>query len=50
MEAVEASEESSPAYTYGLHLIKDLLRTHSSKVVDRVVSRVMEPPMSEFKI
>jgi len=27
-----------------------LLRTNSNKVVDRVINKVMEAPMSEFKI
>ena len=33
-----------------MHLLKDLLNTNSHKVVDRVTSKVMSPPMSEFKI
>ena len=47
---MDQTEESSQEYTYNMHLLKDLLNTNSHKVVDRVTSKVMSPPMSEFKI
>jgi hypothetical protein len=50
LDSMDATDEGSPEYTRNLHLLKDLLRTSSAKVVDRVISKVMEPPMSEFKI
>ena len=47
---MDQTDEANADYTYNLHLLKDLLNTNSHKVVDRVISKVMEPPMSEFKI
>jgi hypothetical protein len=47
---MDETEESSADYTYNLHLLKDLLNTNSHKVVDRVINKIMEAPMSEFKI
>ena len=47
---MDTTDETNADYTYNLHLLKDLLNTNSSKVVDRVINKVMEPPMSEFKI
>lgn len=47
---MDLTEELSGQYTKNLHLVKDLLRTNSNKVVDRVINKVMEAPMSEFKI
>ena len=43
---MDHTEESNPEYTYNLHLLKDLLLTNSNSVVDRVINKVMEPPMS----
>lgn len=47
---MDHTDESSSDYTYNLHLLKDLLNTNSHKVVDRVINKIMEAPMSEFKI
>jgi len=47
---MDHTDESNPEYTYNLHLLKDLLNTNSNSVVDRVINKVMETPMSEFKI
>ena len=47
---MDQTDEANSEYTYNLHLLKDLLNTNSNKVVDRVINKVMEPPMSEFKI
>lgn len=45
----EESEENAK-YTEMLHLIRDLLKTSSARVVDRLISKVTEAPLSEFKI
>jgi hypothetical protein len=47
---MDHTDESNADYTYNLHLLKDLLNTNSNAVVDRVINKVMESPMSEFKI
>lgn len=47
---MDHTDESNDEYTKNLHLLKDLLQTNSNKVVDRVINKVMEAPMSEFKI
>jgi hypothetical protein len=47
---MDRTDETNPEYTYNLHLVKDLLNTNSHKVVERVINKVMEVPMSEFKI
>ncbi len=47
---MDHTDESNEEYTKNLHLLKDLLQTNSNKVVDRVINKVMEAPMSEFKI
>lgn len=47
---MDNTDESNAEYTKNLHLLKDLLQTNSNKVVDRVINKVMEAPMSEFKI
>lgn len=33
-----------------LHLLRDLLKTSSGRVVDRLISKITEAPLSEFKI
>lgn len=50
LQTLESAEESSPEYSMGLHLLRDLLKNNSGKVVEKVISRVTAPPMSEFKI
>ena len=47
---MDETDEANEDYTYNLHLLKDFLNTNSHKVVDRVISKIMEAPMSEFKI
>ena len=47
---MDETDETNEEYTHNLHLLKDFLNTNSSKVVDRVINKVMEAPMSEFKI
>lgn len=47
---MDKTDENNKEYTSNLHLLKDLLNTNSVKVVDRVINKIMEPPMSEFKI
>jgi len=47
---MDHTDESNSEYTYNLHLLKDLLNTNSNSVVDRVINKIMESPMSEFKI
>jgi len=42
--------EENPEYTEILHLVRDLLHTTSVKVVDRLIRKVTENPLSEFKI
>ena len=33
-----------------LHLMRDLLHTSSNRVANRLINKIMEPPLSEFKI
>jgi len=33
-----------------LHLLKYLLQTTSTKIVDRVINKIIKTPLSEFKI
>jgi hypothetical protein len=50
IEKMDHTDETNEEYTKNLHLLKDLLQTNSNKVVDRVINKIMEAPMSEFKI
>ena len=50
IEKMDHTDESNVEYTVNLHLIKNLLNTSSKTVVDRVINKIMESPMSEFKI
>lgn len=43
---MDTTDESNLEYTKNLHLLKDLLQTNSNKVVDRVINKIMEAPMS----
>lgn len=50
IQKMDNTDETNEQYTKNLHLLKDLLHTNSNKVVDRVINKIMEAPMSEFKI
>ena len=41
--------EDDSSYIYNLHLTRDFLST-STKVVDRVINKIMEQPLFDFKI
>jgi hypothetical protein len=42
--------EDDPSYTSTLHLLKDLLNTSSARVLEHLIKKVTETPLSEFKI
>lgn len=50
IEKMDTMSEDNIAYTQCLHLIRDLLHTSSVKIVDRVITKIMDTPLSEFKI
>ena len=50
IEMMDNMSDTNPEYTQCLHLLRDLLHTSSTKVVDRLTNQIMGVPLSEFKI
>lgn len=42
--------ENDGSYVYMLHLVRDFLKTSSKAVVDRVIGKILEQPLTDFKI
>lgn len=42
--------ELDDSYMYALHLIRDFLKTSVKSVVDRLIGKIVEQPLTDFKI